>query len=108
MGLLSGLLCTSLPDMWAKDTAARRKNNVGSSMMGHQLSAASSINFSLYGQTSNVNLIWNFAIDNVHDNLTDLYAINNIEVTDTFNRNFTGVVELSTRGGIEGTLVQND
>jgi hypothetical protein len=77
-------------------------------MMGHQLGAASRINFSLYRKTSDVNLRWNFAINNVHDNLADLNAINYIEVTNTFNRKFTCVVELTTRGWIIGTLVQND
>ena len=44
MGLPLGLLSTSLPDVRAEDLTARSKDDMGASVMGHELMAADRVN----------------------------------------------------------------
>ena len=81
---------------------------MGTGVMGYELGATGTINFTLDGHACDVNILANLSVNNVHDNLANFDAVNDLKFTNTFDRKNSSVVDLATRSRVEGTLIQDD
>lgn len=109
MGLVNGLLSTSLPDVGSEDLSAGSEDDVGGSVMVSELSSSFFIDGTSDVQTFIVRdvFIGKRSVEDVEDTLADLFTVEDL-VGFSVDLEGTNVVLLTTGSGIERTSVKDN
>ena len=107
VSLFGCLFGTMLPDMWSKNFSTGSKDNVSSSMMGHELLSSLSIDSDMNTLALvSIDISFEWLVKSMKNALSDLDSINNI-IVGSIESQDTSVVLLTSRSWIDCTLVQN-
>ena len=109
MSLFYGLFSTLLPDMGAEDFSARGEDDVSCCVVVSKLVSSLTVDCTAYLNSfirSKI-LIGEWAVELMHDDLSDLFNIDDIEAL-SVDGHYTVVALLATGIWIEGGFVEDD
>lgn len=109
MGLVDGLLSTSLPDVGSEDLSAGSKDDVSGSVMVSELSSSFFVDRTSDFQTFIVRniVLGKRSVEDVEDTLADLFTVDN-GVGFSVDLEGANIVGLTTGSGVERTSVKDN
>lgn len=110
VGLLGGLLGTSLPHVGSENAPARSKYEMSSCVMRLQLHSSLHVNDSDHLLSLHLALfvLWQFLVQDVEHALANLNHINDFKQTDIRNFDRAFVVELTTGSWVKRALIKDE